>query len=275
MLQFFIKRKRFFFFLFLIILCLTLLARGVEKKKHPNPFDRLLLMVFAYPLKLTELLKSQTLETWNNYFFLVNLRQENTALNKRLGALEIENQLLREKATENKRLKALLSFKKKFSYKILPAEIIGRDPSSWFKTIIIDKGASAGVSRGCGVIIPKGVVGRVIEVAHNSAKVLLLHDVNSSVDAVVQRTRARGIVEGHGETTCKLSYVLKSEDLKPGDEIISSGLNGIFPKGVRLGEVSRIDKGKTGFFQVVELLPFVDFSKLSEVLIVLKEVPES
>lgn len=275
MLQFFIKRKRFFFFLLLIIVCLSLLARGVEKKKYHTPFDRLLLMVFSYPLKAAELLKNQSLATWNNYFYLVNLRQENISLKTRLGTLEIENQLLREKAAENKRLKALLSFKEKFSYKILPAEIIGRDPSSWFKTILIDKGSADGVSRGCGVIIPKGVVGRVIDVAHNSAKVLLLHDVNSSVDAVVQRTRTRGIVEGHGENTCKLSYVLKAEDLKRGDVIISSGLNGVFPKGVLIGEVSTIETEKSGFFQFVEVIPFVDFSKLSEVLIVLKEASEN
>jgi rod shape-determining protein MreC len=100
---------------------------------------------------------------------------------------------------------------------------IGRDPSSWFKTILIDKGSDDGVSRGAGVITPEGMVGRMVEVAASTSKVLLITDINSSVDAVVKRNRARGIVEGQGENRCRLSYVLKTEDVQPDDVLVSSG----------------------------------------------------
>ncbi len=271
MLQFFLKRKRFFFLLVLFIVSLSLFARDVEKRKQYNIFDRLFLELFSPPLKFSTRLINRSLMLWDKYFFLVNLKKENSLLKESLRKLEIENMLQRESALENRRLRKLLSFKKKFSYKILPAEIIGRDPSSWFKTILVDKGITSGIFRGAGIITPRGIVGKIINVSGNTAKALLITDVNSSVDALVKRTRARGIVEGNSENSCKLSYVLKTEDIKTGDVIISSGLHGIYPKGVLIGKVSGVVKNRPGFFLFIQVKPSVDFSKLNEVLIVLKK----
>jgi rod shape-determining protein MreC len=270
MLQFFLKKKKFFFLSGLLVVSLTLFARDVEKRKQYNFFDKLLLGLLVPPLKITTLCINKASQIWEEYFYLVDLKKENSFFKDQTEKLEIENQLLREQSIENKRLRELLSFKKRFAYKILPAETIGRDPSSWFKTILIDKGKKDGVMRGSGVITPKGVVGKVINVSNNTSKVLLITDVNSSFDAVVKRSRERGVVEGYSENSCKLSYVLKTEDIKAGDVIVSSGLHNIYPKGVLIGAVSNIIKNKSGFFQFVEIRPSVNFSKLNEVLIVLK-----
>jgi len=183
----------------------------------------------------------------------------------------MENQLLREESVENKRLRELLSFRDKFSYDILPAEIVGRDPSSWFKTILINRGKSDGVVRGAGVITPQGVVGRVIDITTKTSKVLLITDINSSIDAVIKRSRERGIVEGYTQNNCKLSYVLKTEDVRQDDIIVTSGLHDIFPKGVLIGNVIRFSKNRSGFFQFIDIKPSVDFTKLNEVLIVLND----
>jgi len=273
MLQFLLKNKKVIFLLGLFIVSLTLFATDVERRKPYTLIDKIILAVFVPPLKATTSLVNSATAVWEEYFYLVNLRKENTALKASLEKLYLEHQMLKEQAIENSRLRELLSFKKKLSYTFIPAETIGRDPSSWFKSMLINKGAGDGIVRGSGVITPLGIVGKIIQVSHNASKILLIIDVNSSVDAIVERTRARGIVEGVGsdKNLCKLSYVLKSEDIVAGDVILCSGTHGINPKGIIIGTVSRVEKDLKGFFQLVEVRPSVDFSQLNEVLVVLKK----
>lgn len=271
MLQFFLKNKRIFFLVSLLFIALTLFARDIQGKKQYSIIDKLLIALFTPPLRITSLGFQYINRLCSNYVYLVDLHKENSVLKEHIKKLEIDNQLLQEQANENKRLRDLLSFKKKFEYKMLPAEIIGRDPSSWFKTILIDKGKDDGVTKEAGVITPDGVVGKIIDVGKASSKVLLLTDINSYVDAFVKRSRARGIVVGYSEDLCTLNYVLKTEELVLGDSIVSSGINDVYPKGILIGTVTGINKDKSGFFQLVEVRPSVDFTKLNEVLIVLKE----
>jgi rod shape-determining protein MreC len=268
--QFFLRNKKTLLILALLVAAFTLFAKGIEQKKRPSFFDRIVLTLFSFPLSITNKGMNAVSNTWNHYFFLVGLHDENIALKKRVSTLSIDSQLLQEQADENKRLRDLLVFRKKFEHTMLPAEIIGRDPSGWFKTILIDKGSKDGIAKDTGVITPDGVVGRVIEVGLNSAKVLLLSDVNCYVDAVVKRTRTHGMVVGRGENMCTLAYMLKTEDVALGDVIISSGINTIYPRGIIIGTVTKINRDRSGFFQSIEVQPAVDFSKLHEVLIVLR-----
>ena len=269
--QFFIRNKKTFLIAALLLAALTLFAKGIEQKKKHSFFDRVVLTLFSFPLSITNKSINAVSGTWNHYIYTIGLHDENIALKKRVDELAIENQLLREQADENKRLRDLLVFRKKFEHKMLPAEIIGRDPSGWFKTVLVDKGSVDGVLKDAGVIAPEGVVGRVIEVGLNSSKVLLLSDINSYVDALIKRTRTHGIVVGKGEQLCTLSYVMKTEDVAPDDVIVSSGINTMYPKGIIIGTVTKINKDRSGFFQSIMVKPAVDFSKLHEVLIVLKE----
>jgi rod shape-determining protein MreC len=271
MLQFFFRNKKTIFIVTLLLVALTVFAKGIENKKRFSFFDRLVLTLFAYPLKITNSGVNALAGAWHHYVYLVGLYDENRDLQKKADELAIANQLLQEQADENKRLRELLAFRRKFEHKMLPAEIIGRDPSNWFKTILVDKGSSDNVYKDAGVITPDGVVGRVVEIGLNSAKVLLLTDVNSYVDAIIKRTRARGIVMGKGEKLCSLAYVLKTEDVVPNDIVVSSGINTIYPKGIIVGTVISARKDRGGFFQSIEIQPSVDFAKMHEVLIVLRE----
>ena len=269
MFHFFLKRKRFFFFSLLIILCVALITLGVEKKQKQFPAEKVLQSFLSYPLTLTTWIFNTTSALWNGYVYLVDVEKRNTGLQQEMNILLLENQQLREHFLENQRLKALLNFKQQFSYQMLPAEIIGRDPSSWFKTILVNRGTETGITRGSGVVSPLGVVGTVIETTLHSSKVLLITDQNSAIDILAKRSRVRGILEGLAENACSVNYVVKSEDIQKGDEIISSGLNAVFPHGILLGSVAETNNTPDGFFKNITVVPAVDFSKLNEVLIVL------
>ena len=135
----------------------------------------------------------------------------------------------------------------------------------------MNQGENDGVAKDMAVATSEGVVGRVIEVSRNTAKVLLITDANSAVDVIVQRSRAQGILEGKIEETCILKYVQKSEEVQVGDRVITSGLGGIFPKGLVVGTVTKVDRKRPGIFQYIEVTPAVDLSKLEEVLILGEE----
>jgi len=269
MLQFFARKKRLLFLLFLLALTLTLLARDTKRSRLPSFVDRFLLALFTPPLRITSKAFGTASLLWHRYLALVNTQRDNELLRSQRDTLLMENRLLQEQARENERLRDLLGFKQRHTFHMIPAEVIGQDPTSWFKSLIIDKGSDDHVVEGAAVITPEGVVGRILKVASSSAHVLLLIDVNSNIDAVVERTRARGIVVGTGSSRCRFSYALKTDDVVPGDRIVTSGLGGLFPSGMLLGTVVFVSNDKSGFFQHIELQPAVDFSKVKEVFIVL------
>ncbi len=209
----------------------------------------------------------------DSYVFLVDLKRENVALRRKMTELREENSLLRERAIASGRLQNLLRFSKKIPGPILPAQIIGIDPSSWFRTILIDKGTKHGVERGMAVVSPEGIVGHVLQTSLHSAKVLLITDFNSSVDAIVQRSRAKGLVEGNGENRCRLKYAPRAEDIQPGDRVVTSGLGGRYPKGLMVGKIRKIEKKSYGLFQQAEIILSANFSKLEEVFVITETRP--
>ena len=209
----------------------------------------------------------------DSYVFLVGLKRENVALRRKVTELREENSLLRERAIASGRLQNLLRFSKKIPGPILPAQIIGIDPSSWFRTILIDKGTKHGVERGMAVVSPEGIVGHVLQTSPHSAKVLLITDFNSSVDAIVQRSRAKGLVEGNGENRCRLKYAPRAEDIQLGDRVVTSGLGGRYPKGLMVGKIRKIEKKSYGLFQQAEIILSANFSKLEEVFVITETRP--
>ena len=208
-------------------------------------------------------------DIWRHYFFVVNVAKENDNYQKALNKAFENNIQLKEFELSNSRLRNLLNFKKTITDRVLSAEVIGKDPSPWFKTVLIDKGENDGVETGMAVVVPKGIAGQVTDVSANYSKVLLIIDHNSAVDALVQNDRARGIIQGDAAGQCLFKYVLRKHDIKIGDIVVSSGLDGVFPKGLAVGYVSAVIKPKSGIFQDVTVSPYVDFEKLEEVLIVL------
>ncbi len=208
-------------------------------------------------------------DMWNNYFILVSVAQENANLKKSLRDAVAKNNQWHEIDLANIRLRNLLNFHNSITEQALAAEVIGKDPSSWFKAIIINKGKADGVTKGLPVVIPEGIAGQVIDVSSHYSKVMLIIDRNSAVDALVQRTRARGIIKGSLTGECLFRYVLRKDDVKVGDKIVASGLDGVFPKGQRIGVVTSVLRRISGIFQEVTVMPYIDFEKLEEVLVLL------
>lgn len=208
-------------------------------------------------------------EIWFRYFSLISVAEKNSRLETDLGrALERANRC-DEIELANNRLRALLDFQETMKQKTVAGEIIGKDPSPWFRSIIINKGKRDGLRPSLPVIVPGGVVGIVTDVSDRYAKVLMMIDQNCSVDAVVQRNRARGVVRGEARDICSLEYVLYRHDLRVGDIVVTSGLDGVFPKGLRIGTISEVTKKNSGIFQDVIVTPFVDFETIEEVLVIL------
>lgn len=206
---------------------------------------------------------------WEDYFQLVSVSKENRELKKALNLANKKNNQHRETELFNSRLREYFRFKERTENRVIAAEIIAKDSSVWFKTIIIDKGINDGVKTGLPVVAPEGIAGQVIDVAGSYSKVLLIIDRNSAVDALMQRTRARGVIKGESEDRCFFKYALRKHDIRIDDIIVSSGLDGVYPKGLRIGRISEVIKTNSGIFQEVAVEPFVDFEKLEEVLIVL------
>jgi rod shape-determining protein MreC len=209
-------------------------------------------------------------DIWRHYFALVDAARQNDHLQRELQQTSARIDACSEIEQANQRLRGLIRFQQEIEQKVLPAEVVGKDPSPWFRSVIIDKGRNDGVAKGLPVVIPQGIAGQVVAVSQHYAKVLLIIDANNAVDALVQRTRARGIVTGAPDNECIFKYVLRQDDVQEGDILIASGLDGIYPKGLRVGRVSAVARQSNGIFQEVTVTPAVDFQTLEEVLVVIE-----
>ncbi len=209
---------------------------------------------------------------WRHYFFLVSAAKENDNLRKELSRYIQKSNEYNEIELSNIRLRNLFDFRQSVAGQVVAAEVIAVDPSRYYRTIVINKGKADGIRKGMPVVIPEGIVGQVIDTGNNYSRVLLIIDRNSAVDALVQGNRARGIVKGVSSDKCILKYVVRRHDIVPGDMILTSGFDGVFPKGFPVGFVEKISKGGSGLFHEIEITPYADFEKIEEVLI-LKSLP--
>jgi len=208
---------------------------------------------------------------WEKYIALLHVREENKQLKQELLQYKTANVEYREAVATNVRLQKLLELKESLPPPTLTAEIVGKDPSLWFRTLTINRGSSDGVQKGMPVVTVEGVVGQVLTSSPNYSKVLLATDPNSAIDGITQKTRVHGIVKGLGREAFGLHYVLKSAEVEKGDYVLTSGLGGVFPKGLMLGTVSEIKKSRRGMFQNIEIEPAVDFSQLEHLIIIMKK----
>lgn len=241
--------------------------------KHPHRFTIVDRVVMAGILPFQEGV-TRTMHfcesIWHHYFYLVAVREECDRLKGMLAEAQMEKSRYLESELACQRLRKLLDMKSEVPHRMLPARVVGLAPSGWFKTVFINKGTGDGVSNGMAVIASGGIVGRVIGVSGRYAKVLLIIDRGSALDALVQRTRSRGIIEGETSESCRFKYIVRKADIKIEDTVISSGLDGLFPKGLRVGAISEISRPSSGLFQEVKVRPFVDFTRLEEVLVILE-----
>lgn len=243
------------------------LSSNLKQFKELKWYDRVVLWVMAPFQKAVTVSTNQIASMARHYVFLVNARKENEKLKMENSKLvEIVNNM-REIQRENQRLTKLLAFKEQYLPSGVSAEVIAHDTTSEYQTVRINKGGDVGLKVRMPVITPEGVVGQLITVWQHYSDVLLLTDQNHALDVIVQRSRARGILKGGHPMKCELHYLARTDDVVVGDTLVSSGIEGIFPKGLFIGTIRRIEKKKFGVAQKVEVTPAVDLTKLEEVLV--------
>lgn len=204
---------------------------------------------------------------WSGYVALRQVHAENDALKDELQALQVRVQQERAEAQRTGSLRQLLELRERAHLDTTAAEVIAAAASPEFRTVTIDKGTNEGLRSDMAVISPAGVVGRVILPARRASKVQLLIDRNAAAGALIERTRVQGVVEGFGDGSLRMQYVPGTADVKPGDLLVTSGIDGIYPKGFVIGTIEQVERGSGGYHQIT-VRPAVDFARLEEVLVV-------
>jgi rod shape-determining protein MreC len=207
-------------------------------------------------------------DLWTGYFELRGLRGENERLKHELGQTRIALQQERALAQRSRNLEQLLDLRSRLAVQTTAADVIAAAATPEFRTVTIGKGTQAGLRPDMAVISPAGVVGRIIVPSAHAAKVQLLIDLNAAAGALIERSRAQGVVVGTGTGTLRLDFVSGSAEIRTGDTVITSGIDGIYPKGFVIGRVEKVERSG-GSYGAVTVRPAVDFSMLEEVLIVL------
>ncbi len=209
----------------------------------------------------------------HNYFDLVGAREENAKLRAEIAQLNGERAKIAELEVENNHLSGLLELKYALGTDAVAANVIGSDATGMSHTLILGQGTASGLKPGMAVLADEGVVGRIIDASEHASRVLLIDDHNSAVDGVDQRSRARGIIAGVVDEGVIMKYVDRSEDIRKGDQIVTSGLDGIYPRGLLLGSVASVRREGPGLFLDVRVQSAVDFRSLEQVLVVTEQAP--
>jgi rod shape-determining protein MreC len=251
-----------------LLLVFSLLSLGLKRSPALKRVEGLMISLTAPGLQGLQYVGETIKTLWQDYLYLVGVQQENAALRQRLQEYAQKEVRYQEALQGLTRLEALLDLKRQVALPVTGARVIAYDSSLWSRCALIDQGEAQGVKWGLPVLAPAGIVGRVVEAFPNYAKVMLIVDRNSGADAMIQRLRVRGILQGKGGNRCSLDYVPKSADVQVGDLVLASGLGGIYPKGLILGKVTQANRKIPGVFQEIEVTPAVDLSALEEVVVV-------
>ncbi len=250
------------------VVFLAVTARG---QSAPHPLATLILTVTA-PIQdgVVRIYKGAS-GLWGRYVGLTGVARENEQLRQEVFRLTLLLSRTRELERENARLAREVGFSRRAPYKVLAARVVAGDPSRCFKCLVLDKGSADGVAPGMAVVTPLGLAGRITHAAPGYSRVILISDPGSALDVRLARSRARGIVQGEGDGPCRMKYALKTSDIKDGDQVVTSGMDRVFPPGLLVGTVTGISLDAEGMFADVMVSPGVDFSLLEEVLVVLSD----
>ncbi|HEV8353400.1 MAG TPA: rod shape-determining protein MreC [bacterium] len=265
-----LARRRMVVFLTLCVLLLGLLtvqARSPDRRLI-GPFGTAVLTVLG-PIQAGMARSAQSAsDAWDRYLEIGRLRTDNARLRQQVEELSRAVSLLREDALASRRLEQLLGIRQAAPGRTVAARVIARDPARWFSTVLIDRGASAGVRRNDPVINADGVVGRVIEVTPTAARILLISDSRSAVGATIQRSRDAGVVEGKGGAALQLNYLSREAAVRVGDLVVTSGLGGVFPRGLVIGNVAQIVREEGALLQGAVIQPAAPLDRLEELLVI-------
>lgn len=259
----------------LVVIALPLLSINMKRSPGEDPWYR---QPFSAAVSLVQgaysSFTSGVRGTSSMYMKLIGIKKANLGLQKENEELRAKLGGLTELKLENERLTKLLDFKKSTSMELLGAKVIARDLSLDHTSIRINRGTRDGLKKLQGVITVEGVVGYILRADTDSSLVIAVTDRSAAIDAIVQRTRARGLVSGKNLSSCRLRYLERADDVAPGDMIVTSGLQGYFPKGFPIGKLTSVRKTDFGISQEAELQPVVNPANLEEVFVVLNSGQE-
>lgn len=244
---------------------------GISQKQfnlsEPSLFHQIVTEVLSPVQEGLASSKKNLSSLWDNYLSIVNTSKENTVLKKQISRLESDLTFMEEMRKENLRLKRLLNFSDEKEHTRVLAQVVGWDSANEFKVIRLNKGTRHGIKPMSPVITDHGLVGYVYRATDHYSDVLTILDQNNRVDVVVERTRTHGIIEGVLNFKCALKYIMRNEQVEVGDKLITAGVGGIYPKGLKVGMITGIAKENFGMTLSIEVVPSVDFDKLEEVLV--------
>ena len=260
------------------VLFAQVLGLAVQVKRTTDTESSRLIRIWAVdtvtPLEKTlNWIHNSSGSLWHNYFYLRGVRAENRELKAQIEHLRLEQVRLNEDAAQARRLQALLAFKEQFISQTVAAQVIGSGGSEQSRILYIDKGESNGLKPDMAVITVDGIVGKVLKVFRSTSQVLLIDDQSSGVGGILEKSRLQGIVRGTPAGEVVLEHIMADNAVQPGEEIRTSGGDRIFPKGLPVGTVTRVDNGPDLFLNI-RIRPAANLSKLEEVLVVTKLVEQ-
>ena len=267
-----IRQRTGYLFLTVMLGHVILISAQVNTRRGVPVLQVATFGLFAEVQRVSSTVVSSLRGGWTNYVSLRDVRAENDALKAQLAEAQIQLQEQRALADRSKGLLATLELRDRSNLKTIAAEVIGAGASMDFKTVTIDKGTSDHVGPDMAVVAPSGVVGRVVVPSARAAKVQLLTDRSAAAGVLIARSRSQGVVVGTGDELLRMEYVSEVADVTVGDSVVTSGIDGIYPKGYVVGTVEAIEKSGNSYKQIL-VRPSVDFSSIEEVLVVLTPMP--
>jgi rod shape-determining protein MreC len=267
-----IRQRTGYLFIAVMLGHVILISAQVNTRRGVPVLQVITFGLFAEVQRVSSAMVSSVRGGWTNYVSLRDVNAENEALKRQLAEAQVQLQEQRALAERSRGLLATLGLRDRSNLKTLAAEVIGAGATTDFKTVTIDKGTNDGVRADLAVMAPAGVVGRVVVSSARAAKVQLLVDRNAAAGVLIERSRSQGVAIGAGDGLLRMEYVSEVADVVVGDTVVTSGIDGIYPKGYVVGTVEAVEKSGNSYKQIL-VRPAVDFSSVEEVLVVLTHAP--
>lgn len=266
-----IRQRTGFLFGAVVLAHIILISAQVNSRSGVPVLEAVTFGVFSEIQRAAAATFNGVRRTWQGYVDLRGVRAENDVLKHQLDTLQVQWQQERALAERSRQLQRLLELRDHAGLPMTAADVIGVGASPDFQTITINKGTGDGLKSDMAVISPAGIVGRVVTPSRRAAKVQLLIDRNAAAGALVERTRVQGVVLGTGDSLLRMEYVAELGDVKTGDTVLASGVEGIYPKGFVIGRVEQIERGSGAHnaYKLITVRPTADLRSLESVLVVL------
>ncbi len=261
------KYRRYVLLVSVLLVSLFLLSLGTRGGGAGRPADLLAVLITPLEATLAKVQRS-ALGVWTTYRDWKNVRRENQALRGEVERLRIQSLQVEDTQRENLRLRRLLALRDRLPLSALAGEVIAKEWGGWVRSVTVNRGRRDGIARLTPAIVPEGLLGRVVEVRARAAVIQLLNDPASAVAVMVQRTRTAGVAEGEPGGAVRLKFMARDGGgVQVGDLVVTSGLGGVFPKGLPVGRVAAVEDKGSALFHYALLAPVADFARVEEVLL--------